>query len=127
MSLPLAEHDAAGRVRYLIATQGAPTVEAYRPVDTLPEAIPSIEPGQWLSGPFACLACSFGWVAVAPVSVNERKLECLRCGAHESAPVRAAWCSACGHEFRVAQSQGAPAEGGECPSCHAMAALVEAA
>lgn len=128
MTLHLAEHDAAGRARYLISTDPpAPDLTLNRPLDTLDEPVRSIAAGPWIAAAFACLTCSFGWAVVAPASVNQRKLECLRCGACNSAPVLNGWCSACGAESRIAQEAGAPAEGGECPVCHAMAVIVEAA
>lgn len=59
------------------------------------------------------------------MSRGGRGLECLACGSSNSAPVRQAWCSSCGQEQLVVQPEGAPVEGCECDSCHAMAVLVE--
>ncbi len=125
--IPLAEHDAAGAIRYFLATETPPPA-AHRPIATLAEAIPEIGArGGFFSGAFACLDCAAAWAAVGPVSADLSKLECFRCGAHRSAPVLDGWCSACGAESRVAQEPGCPAEGGECHVCHAMAVMVEAA
>lgn len=132
---PLAEHDPAGRVRYLIANRGGAeagiSVERQvREVPIVTKVCPSLHRGQWFSGWVACLNCFNGWIAIAPIDDVKRAgrgLECLGCGSLNSAPVLNARYSACGHEQIVAQPDGAPSEGCECEACHAMAVLVEAA
>jgi ribosomal protein L37E len=125
VTVPLAEHFADGRARYLIEV-GADPIALHRPLPTVAKSIPSLhDDAGWIAAGVACLDCGLAWAAIAPVPADARALECLRCGSMSSAPIEDAWCSACGHEHRVAQPEGAPRDRGECPVCHAMAVFVQ--
>lgn len=127
----IVEHTEDGTARYIILDQEPVDPSTlYRQIPIVEKHVQSLGSCRWGVQPVACLDCGDSgrsWISVAPENTSMLTLECLRCGARNSAKIEESWCSSCGYEVMVAREHGCKQEGLECSNCGNQSVMVDQA